>query len=231
MKRLVVLAGVLGVFAIGLVIGTRRDPAPIAAPLAAVQQPIVLPHASHVAPSLPTSVTPGLLADLRDPDPKIRRAAVADLSVSEARDPQLLLAASHDGNVEVAIAATEALGPLYRDGRITAQDLAARITDRNAADKVRVTAINSLGLVPARDSAAVLVDLLAHGDANARRSAAILLVHQDRDTAVPALIGALADGDELVRSNAHDTLHQLARGRDFGLDAGAWQRWWQSRTA
>jgi hypothetical protein len=46
---------------------------------------------------------------------------------------------------------------------------------------------------------------------------------------VPALIGALADPDEVVRGNAHDSLHAFARGRDFGLDTAAWQRWWQSR--
>jgi hypothetical protein len=118
---------------------------------------------------------------------------------------------------------------LYRDGRISAQDLAGRIADRNAPEKVRVAAINGLGLVPAHDGATVLADLLAHGDVVGRRSSAILLAHQDAQVAVPALIGALGDADEQVRSNAHESLHAFARGRDFGQDAGAWQRWWQSR--
>ena len=47
--------------------------------------------------------------------------------------------------------------------------------------------------------------------------------------AVPALIRALADADEYVRMNAVESLKHFARGRDFGQDAAAWLRWWQSR--
>jgi HEAT repeat protein len=89
--------------------------------------------------------------------------------------------------------------------------------------------MNGLALVTSPDAATVLVDLLAHGTEIDRRSAAILLVHQDPMISVPALIGALADADEVVRGNAHESLHAFARGRDFGQDAAAWQRWWQSR--
>jgi len=63
----------------------------------------------------------------------------------------------------------------------------------------------------------------------AAASAAILLVHQDPELAMPALIGALADTDELVRSNALDSLRARSRGRDFGTDAAAWRAWWQAR--
>jgi hypothetical protein len=228
MKTVGVIAGGAALLAIGVWLGGgHRDATPAAAAEPIAVKPIAMPHAKH-APSLAVA-TPGLGADLRDADPKVRRAAVAELAADPARDPAALIAASRDGNLDVAAAATESLGVLYRDGRITAQDLAALITDRNAADKVRVAALNGLGLVPARDSATVLADLLAHGDRIGRRSAAILLVHQDAQLAVPALIGALADGDEQVRTNAHDSLLAFARGRDFGQDTAAWQRWWQSR--
>ena len=89
--------------------------------------------------------------------------------------------------------------------------------------------MNGIGLVASPDGATLLADLIAHGNEIDRRSAAILLVHQDPMTAVPALIGALADTDDVVRGNAHASLHAFARGRDFGQDAAAWQRWWQSR--
>ena len=62
-----------------------------------------------------------------------------------------------------------------------------------------------------------------------RRTAAILLAHQDPELAVPALIGALGDADEYVRSNAVEALRARSRGREFGLDAAAWRAWWQAR--
>lgn len=180
-------------------------------------------------PTAPSAIAPDLAKDLKDSDPKIRRAAIAELAHSDARDPATLLAASRDPDPSVAIAATEGLGALYRDGRITAKDLADRITDHALAEKTRVTAMNELGVVPDKDAATLLVDLVARGDVTERRSAAILLQHQDATTAVPALIGALADADEYVRMNAVESLKHFARGRDFGQDAAAWLRWWQSR--
>ncbi|MEO8552380.1 MAG: HEAT repeat domain-containing protein [Kofleriaceae bacterium] len=207
---------------------TSSDAAPAAEKRIAVVAP---PHApghlaARPAPAMPA---PGLAADLRDPDPRVRRAAVTELAHSDARDPATLLAASRDPDPNVALAATEGLGALYRDGRITAKELADRITDHALGEKIRVAAMNELGIVPAKDAATLLADLVAHGDVGERRSAAILLSHQDPAVAVPALIGVLADADEYVRLNAVESLKQLARGRDFGQDAAAWTRWWQSR--
>jgi HEAT repeat protein len=217
--------------AIGVWIGGRHAAEPVvaAAPAPAIARP--MPRAARL-PALPdrAAITAGLAADLRDADAHVRRAAIAELATSDAPDPKALLAASHDANLDVALAATESLGALYRAGEISAQDMIARATDRGAPAKVRITALSGLGLVASREAAATLVDLLAHGDPIERRSAAILLVHQDPATAVPALIGALADPDDVVRSNAHDSLRALAHGRDLGDDAGAWARWWQTRT-
>jgi len=225
-KQHVMLAGgAAAVLVFGVWLGHSASSSPAAPVATSVTIPAPAPRVARAAtPALVSHVTPGLAIDLDDPDPKVRRAAIAEVS-----DPQRLLAASRDGNVDVAVAATEGLGSLYRDGRITAKDLADRITDHALADKVRVTAMNGLGLVTSPDGAALLVELLARGTELDRRSAAILLVHQDPMTAVPALIRALGDADEVVRANAHESLHAFARGRDFGLDATAWQRWWQSR--
>jgi hypothetical protein len=208
-----------------------------AAPTAQSDRPVrMTAPAAHARvqtrPSVPSHAvapSPGLEIDLRDPDPRVRREAVAEIAASDAPDPKILLAASRDRDLGVGVAATEGLGKLYRDGQLPASELVARISDHGLDDKVRVTAINALGLVDSPDSAAALVDLLAHGDLIDRRSAAILLVHQDAATAIPALIGALRDSDPLARSNAHDSLRTFARGRDFGDDTGAWSSWWQAR--
>ena len=203
-----------------------------AQPAAVVTTPVVTAtlHA-HAAPPLATpTLDPGLAADLRDPDPEIRRAAVRELASSDARDPATLLAASHDPDLGVAVLATTGLATLYRDGQLPAKELATRIADHGLTERVRVAALNGLGTVRSSEGATVLADLSVHGDVTERRSAAILLQHQDPITAVPSLIAALADSDEYVRMNAIESLRSFARGRDFGTDAAAWQRWWSTRS-
>ena len=223
-------AGAAGLLAFGVWLGSQRSAADPAPSSTRTTVPAAARTPSSSRPQLAVrKPTPGLATDLRDPDPRVRRSAIAELAASDAADPQTLMAASHDADLDVALAATEGLGTLYRDGRLDAAALAGRATDPNAPVKVRVVAINGLGVVASDDAARTLVDLVAHGDDYARRSAAIVLVHQDPGLAVPALIGALGDADQNVRDNAHDSLRVLARGRDLGTDASAWQRWWQSR--
>lgn len=178
------------------------------------------------APALPAPrQVPGLDEDLRDPDPKIRRAAVR-----EASDPGVLLAATRDADQEVAVAAMESLGKLHARGEVPVDQMIARATDRALDERVRVSALNGLGTVASPDAARTLAELVRRGDTVEKRSAAILLSHQDPETAMPALIDALADADEVVRANALEALRLRARGRDFGSDAGAWRSWWQSRS-
>jgi hypothetical protein len=195
--------------------------------------PVASLHATP-SPAMPASTVkqalPGLEVDLRDEDARVRRNAVAELAASDAADAATLLAASHDPSLDVAVAATDGLGTLYRAGKISAADLVARASDPSAPAKLRVVAINNLGLVASPESATALADLLRSGDEYARRSAAILLVHQDPAVAVPALIGALRDADGNTRDNAREALRMLARGRDLGDDADAWQRWWSERS-
>lgn len=227
-SRFAVLA-VLGaaVVAFALWLGHATAAAPTIAPVVSTPAPVA--RAAR-APAIVHTVAPDLAADLHDANPRVRRAAIAELAHSDASDPATLLAASHDGDLGVAVAATEGLGTLYRDGRIEAHDLAVRVTDHALPEKVRVTAMNGLGVVASPDGAALFVDLVARGDATERRSAAILLAHQDAAVAVPALIGALGDTDDVVRADAAESLRHFARGRDFGQDAAAWSRWWQSRS-
>lgn len=175
-------------------------------------------------------VDPGLAADLSDADPKVRHAAVRELAADPDADPALLLAASRDPDLQVGFTATEALGKLHAQGQVPVQELVARATDRKLDERVRVSALNGLGQVASPEAAALLVDLASRGDAGERRTAAILLVHQDPAAAVPALISLLGDADEYVRSNALESLRTRSRGRDFGTDAGAWRAWWDARS-
>ncbi len=229
MKKLALLAAAAAVLAGGVWLGQATKAAPIAvsaAPRAAVPA-IAAPRAPMLARR--AAPAPGLAQDLHDRDPKVRTAAMRELVASDAKDPATLLAASRDGDLGVAVIATIGLGDLYKDGQVSAADMAARITDHALPEKVRVAAMNGFGVIPSPEAAALFEDLLAHGQDIDRRSAAILLQHQDPAAAVPALIRALGDGDEYVRSNAVEALRSFARGRDFGTDAAAWQRWWTTR--
>ena len=181
-------------------------------------------------PALPQKSMPtGLAEDLRDADPRVRAAAVREAAY-DGGDPQVFVAASRDPDLHVAFAGAEALGKLHAKGEVAATELVAIVRDRGLNERVRVSALNGLGLVASPEAASTLTALLAGGDVTERRSAAILLLHQDASVAVPALIDALGDADAVVRANALEALRGRARGRDFGSDAGAWRAWWQSRS-
>jgi HEAT repeat protein len=189
----------------------------------------IAPVTRVAPPALAKPAVPGLEQDLRDADPKVRRAAVRE-AAKEGGDLQIFLAASRDPDREVAIVATEALAKAHARGEVPAAEMIARATDRSIDERVRVSAINGVGVVASPETARTLAELLQRGDMIEKRSAAILLVHQDPEVAVPALIAALADSDEVVRASALESLRGKARGRDFGTDAGAWQTWWNTRS-
>jgi hypothetical protein len=185
------------------------------------------------APTLarrPPEPSAGLGADLVASDPKIRRAAVLEVAWSADPDPKVMLIASRDSDAGVARTAMTSLGKLYEAGQVPIAQMIALATDRSITDRVRIVALNGLGVVPNSEAADVLVKLLGSGDTLERRSAAALLGNQDPQLAVPALIRALGDSDEYVRSNALESLRGRSRGRDFGTDAGAWQAWWQAQS-
>ena len=174
-------------------------------------------------------LAPDLAADLKDANPKVRAIAVRD-ALRDGAGADVFRTAVRDSALDVGIAGAEGLGKLHACGEVPAKEMIAIVTDRSLDDRVRVAAINGLGLVPSADAARALADMVHRGDTVEKRSAAILLVHQDADVAVPALIDALADSDEVVRGNALEALRGKARGRDFGSDAGAWRAWWASRS-
>ncbi|MEO7092553.1 MAG: hypothetical protein ABI175_04830 [Polyangiales bacterium] len=237
MKRgpILLATGALALLGAGLWLGrsssaTAETPAAVTQPAqrtAALPRTVTAP-APTLAPKR-TAPSRALAADLTDGDPKIRRAAIKEVARDPSADPAELLAASRDVDIEVGILATEGLARLHAAGNLPAGELIARAGDHALNERVRVTAMNGLAGAQTPESAAYLAELLARGDTFERINAAILIGHQDPEIAMPALIRALGDGDERVRSNAVETLRAHARGRDFGSDAGAWASWWQSR--
>ena len=233
--RLLLGVGAATLLAAGVYLGrsstSAAPPPPAPSPVASaatappsrarVPVPTLAPHR--------TKATPALAADLADGNPRVRAAALRDAANDPDADPAILLAASRDADVNVAMVATDLLGKRYAEGAVPVKEMLDRARDRSLHARVRTGALNGLGVVAAPEAASLLSDLLAHGDLLERRSAAILLVHQDPEVAVPSLIGALGDADEVVRANALDTLRTRSRGRDFGRDAAAWQAWWQAR--
>jgi hypothetical protein len=206
--------------------------------------PVIAPPAASPAagrarvpaqPALPrrsassSSTLPGLAADLISADPKVRRAAVAEVASSADADPQILLNASRDPDPSIAATSITALGKLYADGRVATTDMLARARDRSHGPRVHTMALNAVGAVPHPDTARMLGELLATGTVGERRAASALLASQDPADAIPLLIRALSDSDEYVRDNAINGLRSRSRGRDFGTDAGAWQSWWQAQ--
>lgn len=182
-----------------------------------------------VLPPRSAAASSGLAADLADADPRVRAAAVAEVATSPGPDPAVLLAASRDTDINVAGRAMDAVAKLYAQGAIPVETMVERATDRALNDRVRVVAINGLGVVRSDEAGKTLVAMLANGTPLERRAASVLLVHQDPEVAVPALIAAVGDADDSVRWGVRESLRKHARGRDFGDDAAAWRAWWQSR--
>ncbi|MEJ7602194.1 MAG: HEAT repeat domain-containing protein, partial [Kofleriaceae bacterium] len=100
------------------------------------------------------------------------RAAVRE--AARDPDPSIMLAGSRDPDREVAIVATEALAKLHAHGDVAASEMIARATDKSLDERVRVSAINGLGLVGSPEAARTLSELVHRGDLLEKRSAAIL---------------------------------------------------------
>lgn len=168
-------------------------------------------------------------ADLASTDVRVRRVALREAAESGAVDTPSLLEASRDPDLEVAIVATGALGGLYARGQLAPGELIAIGRNRSVHEKVRATAFSALGSIPTREGGELLAEMLARGDLLERRIASGMLRNQYPAIAAPALIDALSDSDEHVRSQALDSLRAHSRGHDFGADAAAWRAWWSAR--
>lgn len=206
----------------------RAEPQPAATPTERAEPRAALPRVQPRPALLRRAPARGLASDLIAADPKVRRAAIAEAARGDA-DPQVMLAASRDPDMDVARTAIASLNQLYVDGKLTPKEMVDLAVDRTLPDRTRLLAINGAGAVPSPEAATMFTKMLAGGTTLERRAASASLGGQDIELAVPALIAALSDADEYVRSQAVDSLKLLSRGRDFGQDAGAWQSWWQTR--
>lgn len=79
----------------------------------------------------------------------------------------------------------------------------------------------------AKPNVQTLLPLLRSALPRIRAAAATRLGSIRDPLAVEALLGALKDPEEQVRAAAAASLKQLSK-QDFGLDAEAWQKWWES---
>jgi HEAT repeat protein len=235
MKKHLLIGGAIAVLGAGIWIGRATQskaelPAPQAELMGTVADGVTRELAFTAKPPVlqRAQVAPDLAADLKDPDPKVRSIALRD-ALKDGASAEVFRTAVRDRDLAVGMAAANGLAKAHARGEITTQELVAIVTDKSLQEKVRVEAINGLA-APSADAARALVDLVHRGDTVEKRSAAILLMQQDSEVAVPALIDALGDSDERVRANAAEALRRKARGRDFGTDAGAWRAWWQSRS-
>ena len=212
-----------------LAAGACRADAPPPAPVPA-PAPVRSARVATVPPA-PTRRTnaAAIERDLRDADPKIRRATLRELVAAGEVDVPTLTDAARDPDIDVAVLALDALGKRHAAGEVPAALLVERAADRVRDPRTRAAALNAFGTVASTEAADALVAMLRSGDLVERRSAAILLAHQALEVAIPALIDALADADEGVRANALEVLRQRSRGRDFATDAAAWRAWWQSQ--
>lgn len=243
MKRSLLIVGALALAGAGVWLGratsasSSRPPQPtVAAPAQVVAPSTPLAQASRArAPQIARPATaaelPEVAADLADAEPRVRAAAARELAENDSPDPALLRTAVRDSDPSVAALALRGLGKLHASGAIGADEMIGYARDTRLDERVRVVAYNSLGVVPSRAAAEFLAESLVRGTSMIeKRSAAVLLQHQDPAIAMPALIAALADADEGVRQLALESLRARSRGRDFGTDAAAWRAWWQSRS-
>ncbi len=229
------LVGAAAVALVAIGYGFGRSTSTTSSP--AIAPDVATPVRASAIPTTaaPTLATPRhppdreLARDLKDADPRVRTTALRDYLKDPSLDPQVLLAASRDPDLGVAFLAVDELGRQYAAGNVAASELIARATDRSLPEKVRMAALNGVAAVATPETARLLIGMLASADPIERRAAAALLRNQDRELAVPALIGAVADSDDTVRDTAVASLRGFSRGRDFGTDAAAWRGWWQSR--
>lgn len=224
MKKALLVALLVALASVAFWISQQSDDDPVKAPVETA------PSASPtvVAPPERVERTPAKLAtDLKAADPKTRRSAVREAGRTE--DVQALLAATRDEDAGVARTAVGVLNKLYGGGKVAPSQMIALASDRSLDERTRGLVIQGVGAIKHVDSAAMLVRMLAGGNELERRAAATLLARQDPEIAVPALITALSDPDEMVRTAAVESLTTLSNGNAFGTDAGAWRAWWQAR--
>ncbi len=148
-----------------------------------------------------------LIAALKDPDARVRRAAVAGLALFRGDAPvrEALLAAAQDGDHEVRLTVITALSGAA-DDRVVDLFLAAL---KDGRPDIRQAAARSLGATRAARALAPLEAALSDPDAGVRATVARALAESAGRAAVPALVAALRDADANVRREAASALADI----------------------
>jgi HEAT repeat protein len=161
-----------------------------------------------------------LIRALDDPAPEVTIAAARALGNS--KEPRAVIPLIRKLTMEVAtgrLAVAEALGEL-KDRRAL-EGLASLLESRS--QKIRETAIASLNRIdpewaasePGQVIFARLVVQLDHDDPHLRRDASMTLGGMGEAAAVPNLLGALGDSEQMVRLAVGDALMHLGVSETF----------------
>lgn len=155
---------------------------------------------------------------LKTETPRVRAAAASSLAQidTETAMPHLL-AALDDGDSWVRYFATRSIGH-HRSAE--SLDAVARLALEDAAEQVRIAAVDSMGKIGGPRAVTVLASLVASSDLDLARAALGALGNINHADALPPLLEALRSAEPARRSAALGALG--ARGGDGAVEAMQW---------
>lgn len=187
-------------------------------------------HALRKAPKEDVDALAALhTAAAEDPQPRIRRAALASLAVLldlEDEDYRALLLdrLANDDHPRVREFVAVALGKPSADHG--AEAVAALQTALSDADwGVAVCAAVSIGKTRADEAVPALQELCVHSDWRMRGAAVAGIAHTYRKDTIEAVIPLLDDPQPVVARTAHEYLKHVTR-QDLDRTAEAYSAWW-----
>ncbi|HKP86469.1 MAG TPA: HEAT repeat domain-containing protein [Blastocatellia bacterium] len=160
-----------------------------------------------------------LLVDaLENGTPRVRAAAASSLAQVD-RDTAMphLLAALDDGDSWVRYFATRSIGR-HRDAE--SLEAVARLAEADAAEHVRIAAVDSLGKIGGPRAISVLASLIESPDLDLARAALGSLGQINHADALPPLLGALRSAEPRRRIAALQALG--ARGGEAAVETIQW---------
>ena len=152
-------------------------------------------------------------------------AALKDMSIDSEIDAIVSILST--GRYNARVCAVRLLANTH-DPRAIA-GLIAVLGDRDLGD-VAADSLTEIG----QPAVGPLIQALKEGSIEARRRAARILGSLRSSEAIPALISALRDKDDILRNEAGRALVTTAAEKhglkgDFGFDPDKWQAWWEAQ--
>lgn len=178
------------------------------------------------------SILPHVADAAMDEDKKVRSLAIRIISQFKEKSlVPLLRKALEDSDEDVVMAA---LRGLYQMEEIDSSELEKFL--RSNSPLVRRRAATYLGWGQAYNTMSLISELLHDEDRGVRKVALWLVANSSEDKAIPHLIGALEDPEEVVRDMALSHLRRIVgvidleagtRTRTIEREIRKWKIWWQ----